>query len=273
MEFQPILDSFKAELQAFKSRITRLLIAAILAALAGGGTVAFRGCGGSTPPPSTAPASPPSTPPPLSPPLPPFIPKFDPINAVCRIQFGNAGCSATVIGIPLPDGRRQLLTAAHCLRGQPTEGVAYFRDGRSVRIRQQGHWDGPDVGWLITDLPQPDLPYTLLSEVNPVAGQKVYHCGFGVDVPGNREDGTVVQPDNGQGQTQYRISVSSGDSGGGIAFDSNGHVLSPVCCTTAKGRVADVWGATVAECKRLRPGPVLTDDGWTPIEIPIRMPQ
>ena len=245
----------------------------ILAALTGTTQVAQRGCQGT---PSTSPTIPPSTSPskPVDPPGPDSLKTpSDYENAVCRIQFGNAGCTATVIGPRLPDGRWQLLTASHCVEGQPTNGVAVFRNGLSIRIIRQGNWQGPDICWCVTELPIEKLPYAVFPETPPKAGDKVKHCGFGVDRPGNTEFGEVVQPDNGAGQTQYSLNVSSGDSGGGIAFTEKGEVLSPVCCTTFKGRKADVWGGTVTMCKKLRPLPSPVLDEWTPIDIPIRMPQ
>lgn len=238
-------------------------LAAVLAAvLAGVG--AFRP-GGTTPtPPVTIPPT--EVPPgPKSLEVPP-----DPWNALTRIQFGNAGCTATVIGPRRADGRWDILSAAHCFGNGAREGTAVFRSGLSIKVQFERKDERSDVAWLTTTYPVQELPYALLADAIPQPGDKVYHGGYGVDRPGNRESGTVVVGDNGSGQTQYRISVSSGDSGGGIALDGNGRVLSPVCCTTAKGQVADVWGGTVTECRRLRPVPHPAQDEWTPIELPIR---
>lgn len=269
------IQKIEGEVVSLWEKIRRIIsvIGALIAAISGTAAVSMLSCG-KTPPAtsSSAPTAPPA-PMPEAPGPDSLKTPIDPINAVCQIQFGNAGCSATVVGPRLPDGRWQLLSANHCVEGQPTSGYAKFRTGLVVRIVVQAHNKGPDYSWLVTELPVEKLPYTLLADALPKAGDQVYHCGFGIDNPGNRENGTVVQPDNGSGQTQYRISVSSGDSGGGIAFNSNGHVLSPVCCTTAKGRVADVWGATVTACRAGRPLPSPVADTWTPIEIPIRMPE
>lgn len=256
-----------------KLRKALVLIGTIIAALTGTTTVSMQGCRQPPlAPPTTTPSTSPTTP--IAPPG-PDVPanKIDPVNAVVQIQFGNAGCSATVVGPQLPDGRWQLVSAAHCFTGQPREGTARFRDGRTLRIVLQKMEERTDVAWCVTELPTANVPHTMLAEKMPVAGDKVYHCGYGVHVPGNREEGTVVSPDSGGGQTQYRLSVSSGDSGGGIALTAEGHVLSPVCCTTGKGRMADVWGASVDACKRTRPRPVPVHDEWTPIDIPIRMPE
>ncbi len=254
-----------------KARQWLTLILALLGALSGGTAVVMHGRSAGAPQAQCPPSCSPPAPMPEAPAQPQAKLTFDPVNAVVRIQFGNAGCSGTFVGPILPDGRLQLLTASHCLKGQPKNGVAVFRDGTTVRIVQQGNWEGPDVGWCVTELPVAKSYYTMLADAMPSVGDKVYHCGFGVDVPGNRENGVVVRPDNGEGQTQYQISVSSGDSGGGIALNEKGHILSPVCCTTAKGQRAQVWGATVEQCRKLRPLPSPVLEEWTPIDIPMKM--
>jgi len=147
-----------------------------------------------------------------------------------------------------------------------------LRNGTTLRITYISSDPRSDHAWFTTTLPSERLPYGLLADALPSPDDKVYHGGWGIDQPGNRESGTVVRGDNGAGQTQFRLSVSSGDSGGGIALDSSGRILSPVCCTTAKGQVADVWGANVSECRKTWPMPIPTLAEWTPIEIPIRMP-
>ncbi len=53
--------------------------------------------------------------PPKPDPKPPGDGKLDPVAALGRIRFGNAGCTATVIGPRRPDGKWDVLTAAECL--------------------------------------------------------------------------------------------------------------------------------------------------------------
>lgn len=55
--------------------------------------------------------------PPITPPVTPPTPKAkaDPWNALGRIQFVNAGCTATVVHPRRADGRWDVLTAAHCV--------------------------------------------------------------------------------------------------------------------------------------------------------------
>jgi len=145
-----------------------------------------------------------------------------------------------------------------------------LRDGREFQVRLVGRTKGPDAAWLITDEKNLDLPFTYLADNLPAKGEKIFHGGFGVHVPGNREEGTVVVPDNGDGQTQFRLSVSSGDSGGGICVTADGKVLSCVCCTTAKGQMADVWGANINEIRKLRGQVSDVWPEWKPIDVPTK---
>lgn len=243
-------------------------IAALAAAiLAGMGTVAVRGCNGN--PPTMNPPTNPS--PPTEPKVQPPVPR--PWDALAKIQFGNAGCTLTVIGPRRADGRWNGLTAAHCIDRIGQTGKAWLKDGRVVTAEVVNFDRRSDHAWCVLDLNDADVAFALLADVAPKAGDKVYHGGYGIHIPGNREDGVVVQPDNGAGQTQYRISVSSGDSGGGIAMTATGRILSPVCCTTNRGGVGDVWGATFAECLRTMPGTTLVFEEWTPIPVPLKMPE
>lgn len=248
------------------------VLGAIIAAITGSATVSMQGC---RQPPSSPPATSPTPPPSTSPTPPPGTdptPRPDPVNALVQIQFGGAGCTATFVWPQLPDGRWQAMTAAHCVKGQPTGGVAVLKDGRRLRMVVQGHWDDPDVAWLITELPVQSVPYNLLAKADAEPGDKIWHAGYGTDKPGNREEGTVTAKSNPQGQCEYELSVSHGDSGGGIALNSNGEVLSPVCCTTAIARKGRVWGCSPVVARKFRPLPTPAFEEWTPIPIPLRMP-
>ena len=48
-------------------------------------------------------------------------------------------------------------------------------------------------------------------------------------------------PDS-NGQLQFRLSVSSGDSGSGIFRADTGEVVGVVCCTSGLGVNAAMWG-------------------------------
>lgn len=193
----------------------------------------------------------------------------EPMKAVGRVRFGNAGCSATVIGPRRADGRWDVLTAAHCVSGAGQRGSLTLRDGRTVGLRVVSVHATPDVAWCVTDDPVPDLPYAVIARSDPEPGTPVWHAGFGTDQPGNREEGIVAERPNAQGQLRMLLSVSSGDSGGGIFRGDSDELISVVCCTAGPGRKASVWGASVEVIRRTRP---LAEGGpqWEPLPVPLR---
>lgn len=180
-------------------------------------------------------------------------PKPNPAKALGRITFGNSGCTATPIWPRRPDGRWDIITAAHCMAGVGSRGVFYTQDGRKIPVRVTVHERSSDLAWLVTEEPVDHLEYAVLARSMPPAGTKVWHAGYGVDKPGNREEGTLVSPDAGNNQATYLISVSSGDSGGGIFRDDTGEWLGAVCCTRAKGVRATVWAGHALRAAALRP--------------------
>lgn len=223
----------------------------------------------------------PPEPKPDTPPKPdePGAGKLDPLNAIGKIRFGNAGCSATVIGPRRPDGRWDVLTAAHCVPAVGSQGSYTTRDGsKMVGIRIVSLNRTADLAWAVTDNPVADLKYANLAEKTPAVDVKIWHSGFGVHVPGNREDGEVAGAPDGNGQFRLSLSVSSGDSGGGIFRNDTNELVSTVCCTTGMARKASVYGATIEAIRQARPRPtdrlegVSDNEGeaWIPLPIPLR---
>lgn len=187
------------------------------------------------------------------PPDPPKPPVVHPIEAIGRIEFGSAGCTATVIAPRRPDGQYDVLTAWHCIEGQPREGAMRLRNGRSFKVKVVQGVKQADCAWLVTVDAPADLPTARLASRSAAPGQAVWHAGFGVHQPGNVERGKVNAGPNSEGQSEYTLSVSPGDSGGGIVVDVAGEVLSPVCCTTRLGAPGRVWGASPEACQASRP--------------------
>jgi hypothetical protein len=208
--------------------------------------------------------------PPKPDPKPPGGGKLDPVGAVGRIRFGNAGCTATVIGTRRPDGRWDVLTAAHCVSGPGDRGTLTLKDGRSLGLRVVAHHKTPDVAWCVTEDVIADLPYALIAAKNPEPGTAIWHMGYGVDKPGNREDGTVVERENGQGQLRMNLSVSSGDSGGGIFRADTNELVSVVCCTSGMAQKVSMWGASTDVIRRTRPTTADAEEVWMPHPIPLR---
>jgi hypothetical protein len=208
--------------------------------------------------------------PPKPDPKPPGDGKLDPVNALGRIRFGTAGCTATVIGPRRPDGRWDVLTAAHCVSGVGARGTLALKDGRSFGLRVVAYHKTPDVAWCVTDDAVTDLPYAVIAESNPAVDTPVWHMGFGVDKPGNREEGTVAERENVQGQLRMLLSVSSGDSGGGIFRADTNELVSVVCCTSGMARRVSMWGCSAEVARRTRPKPADDpDEAWVPVPIPI----
>lgn len=200
---------------------------------------------------------------------PPESPPSDPMNAIVRIQRTGAGCSATIIAPRRADGRYWVLSAAHCCDRLGERWVARFRDGRTTGLQVVSINKESDYCWMLTDVDSAVYPCVSIAGSDPQPGERVWHAGYGVDQPGNREDGVVSAGRNRDGQIEYRLSVSSGDSGGGIMLNGRGEVLSPVCCTTAPGKVGRVWGASPVVARAGQA--VMADIGeWTPIPIPTR---
>jgi hypothetical protein len=156
----------------------------------------------------TPPGAPPgTTPPPVKPPT-----KADPVNAIGRITFGRAGCTATVIAPRRADGRWDVLTAAHCTEtGVGSKGSMSFKDGRKVGVTVARRDERADVCWLVTDSAElGELPFAELAAELPAAGTPVWHMGYGVDRPGTRARGSRA---TGRGPRRRRSAAACGRSG------------------------------------------------------------
>lgn len=185
-------------------------------------------------------------------PITPPAAKPDPRNAIVRISARGAGCSATIIGPRRKDGRYDVLTAAHCVRAGGEKWRIEFRDGKTASFTVNATDDTSDCAWGVTDEDIGELPFALLAERSPAIGERVWHSGWGIRVPGNLESGTVIGRRDSRNQIAMRLSVSSGDSGGGIAQHSDGRIVSVVCCTVGRGFDVETNGASVEAMVKLR---------------------
>lgn len=223
-------------------------------------------------PPHVPEQQPPQQQPQPQPPVPPKsdpLARPDPVAAIGRITFGRAGCTATVIGPQRADGRWDVLTAWHCVRNQPTRGVMVMPDGRRFGVSVVAADADADCCWLVTDDPHPSLPFALLAAQSPGVGVSVWHQGYGIDKPGNRERGRVLSGPDADGQLAFMLSMSSGDSGGAIVREDTGEVVSCVCCTEVLAQPARMYGASVEVIHRARQRAASGDD-WIPMPIPVR---
>lgn len=236
-----------------------VLIGTIIAAITGTTAVSMQGC--TRPgagPPSSSPITPPST-----------SPVGDPWPAIGKIQVGTFGCTATVVLPRLANGEYDIVGAAHCIPDGNRVGVMRLSSGKEFGIRVTAIDRLTDCVWFRTVGDVGQLPGAYLAEELPAAGEPVWHGGYGEHRPRNKETGLVTVPEAPKGQTEYRLSVSSGDSGGGIICNKTGMILSTVCCTTGRNVVARVFGASVNSMIELRPKELVNGWEWNPIELPM----
>ncbi len=193
-------------------------------------------------------------------------------DAIGKIQFGNAGCTGTIIGpVRSDDKTLQILTAAHCVR-VGDRGKMSLKDGRILEVKCVSRDADSDAAWLTAANPGGNIPYALLAEQLPSDGELVWHQGYGIDKPGNRESGVFRGITANGKQAEFSLSISPGDSGGGILLDRAGRVVSPVCCTTRLSGVGRVFGATPEASARIRPTTIETADEptlyWPVLPVP-----
>lgn len=171
---------------------------------------------------------------------------LDPEKARVRLRHGNAGCTGAVL--QSRDGTRcWVLTAAHCVPGVGGVGEATRTDGTRFATRVVATNSNSDLAVIVSQEDEETKWYADVAEANSQPGTAIWHMGYGVDIPGNYEEGVVVNPEDSNGQTQMTINVSSGDSGSGMYRKDNGKIQSVVCC----GAGRQVWGGSVASIRRI----------------------
>lgn len=201
--------------------------------------------------------------------------KADPEAATVKLRFGNSGCTATIMAPRRPDGRWDVLTAAHCTGGVGSIGTITLKDGRSTKVTVTARNTTSDISWMVTESAD-DFPFAHLASADAGANTGIWHMGYGVDKPGNKETGQVVGGPDSNGQLRMSLSVSSGDSGSGIFRTDTGELVAVVCCTSGMGRQAAMWGGSATTAAKLRPGPKLEHPIWQepePTVIPLRRDQ
>lgn len=225
-------------------------------------TIEVEGCGGGLPP-APVPPKPDDKPDPKD-------GKHDPLASIGRVRFGNAGCTAAAIHPRRPDGRWDVLCAAHCVSRVGERGTFTLKDGRVIGVRVAAMDKASDCAWFVTEESVDDMPYAKLATANPRPGVKVWHAGFGVDKPGNREDGETQVSEEPDGKSRFLLSVSSGDSGGPIFRSDTNEVVSSACCTMERGAKVSMWGTSAANANKLRPKLTSAQaDEWVPKLMPV----
>jgi hypothetical protein len=189
--------------------------------------------------------------PPKDPPVPPGKP--DPRAALGRLTVGSSGCTCTVIGPRRADGKWDVLTASHCWPAGATKGSVRMPDGTRLAVTLAVREASSDIAWMVTDLAHDSLPFAMLAREVPPPGSAIWHAGYGVDRPGNLEEGVILGPEAKNRQLSFTLNVSSGDSGGGIFRKDTGELLANVCCTRSIGAKTTMWGGSSIRAAELRP--------------------
>jgi hypothetical protein len=220
------------------------------------------GCGTVVPPPITDPERPPDN------------GEKDPWKAIGKIAMQGGYCSGTVVAPRREDGRYRIVSAAHCFKQVGERASFIQRDGTARPITVIAIDRRADIAICSTETGQGAMASTDISLGTPPVGHKIWHGGYGRHLPGNKEVGTVLSSPNADNQVKYRLSVSPGDSGGGIITDDTGALLSPVCCTTRLDGPGEVWGGSPEKIRQMIATPTDYID-LPPMEMPpppVQMP-
>lgn len=192
------------------------------------------------------------TPVPAMPPTPKR--QADPHAANVQLLAPNYRCSATIVGEQAADGSYMVLTAGHCIERVGQRLSFRLRDGREFMAVAVAVDRRSDVGWCRTSPTQEDYPHAELAPRLPRSGEQVWHEGYGVDRPHNHEVGTVTSANRPDGQIEFSMSFSAGDSGAGI-FNSDGKLVAVVSSTARQGfRTRAFGGSSVSAAALLDSG-------------------
>lgn len=203
-----------------------------------------------------------------TPPAPP-TPQAEVERTIGRIVVGSSGCTASLVGQKRVDRRYNILTAAHCVDRVGDRGTYTTQDGRRLTFSITAIDKRCDCAWGLTEPTDETFAFGEVADRHADVGDEVWHAGYGIDKPGNREVGTVVSTPLSDGKVQYNLNVSSGDSGGAIVHTKTGKILSVVCCAQRGGGVRPTWGAS-PECITALRRTFLDDANWTPVPLPER---
>jgi hypothetical protein len=193
-------------------------------------------------------------------------PNPSPMAALGAITFDHKGCTATILGPRRTDGRWDILTAAHCTASIGDKGSLTLKDARRLAVTVTVRNPAADLAWLVTeDATLADLPFAVLADSDPLPGTSVWHAGYGQDNPGVPKEGTVLGGPHTDGNLSLSLSVSHGDSGGGIFRTDTNELIAVVSRTTNIGQRALMFGcaASTARAQRPRPGPTICP--WRPV--------
>jgi len=127
--------------------------------------------------------------------------------------------TATVIGPRRADGRWDVLTAAHVVRGAERASLAV--GGKSVKLVVAVTDEKADVAWLVTEVAHEHLPFALLADRPAKAGEALWHKGC----TSGECEGKALPTTNEIGTLWTDLPGSFGDSGAAIFRKSDGRVV------------------------------------------------
>jgi hypothetical protein len=183
--------------------------------------------------------------------------KADPLAATARFSKRNKGCTCTLLSPEKTPGYVPVLTAAHCADRVGDSFTVTLKDGRKYTAVCKLINRSADIAIGVIQT-KDVLPFAVIAKEDPPIGTVIWHQGYGVNKPGNYEEGKVASLPKGNGQIQMDLSVSSGDSGSGIFRKDNGEIISVVCCTdfrrnTYGGCPSAIWSMIGTVANDLEP--------------------
>lgn len=189
------------------------------------------------------------------------------LAAVGRVRFGAGACTAQAVYPRRPDGKWDVLTAAHCVSGVGQQGRFRLRDGREIGVVVITVDKGADCCWCRTTDPIEKLPAVLLADGDAEKGSAIWQSGYGWNEPGVVKEGETDRGRMPDGKQAFTISLSQGDSGGGFFRVSDNRLVSVACCTTQIAAKALAFGPSVTAIRANRLTAAHSDD-WEPAAVP-----
>lgn len=181
------------------------------------------------------------------------------------LQLAGGGFRCTA-GLVEWKGAQFIVTAAHCVDTQVWVTPVLFSDWRKVHFLAVDRQADVAVG-MVEGRFEGLVPLRV-AESLPSLRAKVWHCGMGIDRPGNVETGQflgVVARD-----CVMFISVSPGDSGAPVMTGS-GEMVTVVSSTEAPARMARVYGPSLRAVRDALESAWAQVYGSVKREVPLRL--
>lgn len=199
------------------------------------------------PPPQFHPA-PPTTP---SPPPPENETHARTRAATVAVLQAHASGTGTNIDDPDDPNRDYVVTANHVVDRTNEPVTITDAEGRKSRGRVIARDKDADLALIQVEPPRPNRTVATIAAAPKPIGTAIYHHAHGMHRPQNLETGTVRTTYRTDGQDTFTLSVSAGDSGGGIFDAETGELVAVIAATTAKNRDAIVFAGNALRIHQL----------------------